>query len=244
MRHISNITLVAVATTEVEATLKAIEYSTKDLHFDKVILLSHYKPESAFNRYDYIKIEPFANVGDWGRFIVFDLYKFITTDYIILIHADGFIVNPASWDESFLEYDYIGAPWPIPTDKFSYRDYFGNIIRVGNSVSLRSYKLLKMPSDLNLRWDNLDNGYFHEDGFLAVQFRHVLQENGIKFAPFNVACKFSRERTLYENKDIHPFAFHKWQGRNNKYPRFNCKKSIFSRLKSFLTRFFKDYLHE
>ena len=227
MQYIPNVTLVAVATTEVEATLKAIKYSTKELRFDRVVLFSHYKPLSDFDEYDYIKIEPFDNVGDWGRFIVFDLYKYITTNYIILIHADGFIVNPASWDDNFLNYDYIGAPWPIPKDNFSYRDNLGNIVRVGNSVSLRSYKLLKMPSDLNLSWDRLDHGYFHEDGFLAVQFRHIFQENGIKFAPFDIACKFSREKTLDENKNINPFAFHKWQGKNKKYPRFNYKKSIF-----------------
>lgn len=242
MRHIPNITLVAVATTKVEATLKAIEYSTKDLRFDNVILFSHYKPDSDFHGYEYIKIEPFSNVGDWGRFIVFDLYKYISTDYIILIHADGFIVNPESWDENFLRYDYIGAPWPVPKDGFSYRDYLGNIIRVGNSVSLRSYKLLKMPSDLNLTWDNLDHGYFHEDGFLAVQFRHVLQEKGIVFAPFTVACKFSREKTLYENKDINPFVFHKWEGRNRKYPRFDDDKSIFSRLNNNFSKAIKRFL--
>ena len=61
MRHIPNVTLVAVATTQVEATLKAIEYSTKELRFDKVVLLSHYKPDTNFDGYEYIKIEPFSN---------------------------------------------------------------------------------------------------------------------------------------------------------------------------------------
>ena len=70
----------------------------------------------------------------------------------MLIHDDGFVVNPDSWQDDFLNYDYIGAPYPLPQDNFSYRDIDGNLIRVGNSVSLRSKKLLDLPIQLDLEW--------------------------------------------------------------------------------------------
>jgi hypothetical protein len=41
------------------------------------------------------------------------------TEFAILVHEDGFIVNPECWSDEFLKYDYIGAPWPIPNDDFS-----------------------------------------------------------------------------------------------------------------------------
>ncbi len=225
MRRLKNVTLVAVATTEIDATVKALQYSARELDFDRILFIASHDPLSSNDFYDFIKIEPFNNVGEWGRFVVFELHKYITTDYIILIHSDGFIVNPQSWDDDFLNYDYIGAPWPLPKDNFSYRDFYGNIIRVGNSVSIRSRKLLKMPSDLGLEWA-CDHDYFHEDGYLCVQNRHIFQAHGIAYAPLSVASKFSHERPILENKGIKPFAFHKWAGSNRHYPRFSKKASL------------------
>lgn len=241
MKHIPNVTLVSVATTEVEATAKALEYSTRSLKFDKVLLLSHYNPNPDSDVYEFIQISPFNNVGEWGAFVVFELYKYIETDHIILVHADGFIVNPEKWQDDFLDYDYIGAPWPLPKDDYSYRDFYGNIIRVGNSVSLRSLKLLKLPSELELDWDNVDHGFFHEDGFLAVQNRHVLQKNGIEFAPLSVAVAFSREKTILENKGVEPFAFHQWSGENRKYPCFGGRKTLLYKILRYLKKMSAKY---
>lgn len=231
MKKIKDVTLVAVATTEIEATAKALEYSSRGLDFGKVLLLASHNPEiSKDSIYDFVKIQPFKSVGDWGKFIVFDLYKFIQTEFILLIHADGFVVNPHKWDDHFLKYDYIGAPWPLPKDNFSFRDYYGNIIRVGNSVSLRSRKLLSLPSEIGIEWTNFDHGFPHEDGFLCVQHRHILQQHGIHFAPFSIACQFSREQTLPENKNIDPFVFHKWSGMNKNYPCFGRRPNQLTKM--------------
>jgi len=226
LKHLDSVTLVAVASVEVEATAKALEFSTKKLSFEKVLLLSHYNPLTDSTIYEHIQIGPFGSVEEWGKFVVFELYKYIQTQYIILVHADGFIVNPEAWDDNFLQYDYIGAPWPIPKDTFSYRDYYGNIIRMGNSISLRSFNILKLPDQLGLDWGSADHGFFHEDGFLCVQNRHILQQHGIKYPPLEVACRFSREKPILENKGITPFAFHKWEGENSRYPCFSVKCSI------------------
>ena len=219
MINLDDVSLVAVATQDVDETVEAIEYSLKGMNFERVQLFAHYNPKPNSKEYEFIQIDSFSNVGEWGKFIVFDLYKYITSKYIILIHADGFIVNPDSWDEKFLMYDYIGAPWPLPKDNFSFRDYYGNIIRHGNSVSLRSFNILKLPSKLKLSWEE-DSGYFHEDGFLCVAKRHELVKKSIEFAPFDVACKFSHETQIPEIKGIKPFLFHKWYGENKRYPKF------------------------
>ena len=51
------------------------------------------------------------------------------------------------WREEFLDYDYIGAPWPLPPegDTTTYRDRDGNICRVGNSAGIRSKRLMDFP---------------------------------------------------------------------------------------------------
>ena len=125
-----------------------------------------------------------------------------------------------------MDYDYIGAPWPISKVEGHFVDANGNDVRVGNSVSIRSIKLLRAPSLLGLKWNVKEQlGYLNEDGFLCAINKVVLEKEGIKFAPLNLACKFSREDPIPENKGIVPFAFHKWKGENRNYPRFE-KKSL------------------
>lgn len=220
MIKLNEVTLVAVATTEVDATVKALSYSTIGIEFAKVKLLSHVLPENLPENFQFIQIDPFPNVGEWGRFVVFELHKYIDTKHIMLVHSDGFIINPDMWRQEFLDFDYIGAPWPLPDDDYSFRDYYGNIIRVGNSVGLRSLKLLKLPSELGLLWEADHFGHCHEDVFLCVTNRHVLQKHGMEFAPLSIACHFSHERPVKETSGIKPFAFHKWMGPNEDYPRF------------------------
>lgn len=223
--NLNNITLVAVTNVETEAHVKALEYSSREITFGRVLLLAPEKPHLDGFSYDHISIDGFADVGEWGEFICFELYKFIDTDYIILVHSDGFIVNPSAWDDKFFEYDYIGAPWPLSKIKGQFVDSKGAPVRVGNSVSLRSLRLLKAPSKLNLKWDTEEQlGYLHEDGFLCAVNKNLLEEEGILFAPLELACKFSREEPIPENKGIDPFAFHKWKGENKLFPRFTNKE--------------------
>jgi hypothetical protein len=125
----------------------------------------------------------------------------------MLIHDDGFIINSTAWRDEFLEYDYIGAPWPIPSDSLSYRDINGELIRVGNSVSLRSKRVLDLPSQLNLEWKPF-HGFYSEDGFICVNYRHEFIKHGCKFADIGVAKYFSHETELIETIGIAPFAFH------------------------------------
>ena len=210
---------VAVATIDVEKAVMALRYSKIGINFYETLLIANYKPWNLSEDIKYKRIKAFNNVGEWGKFIIYDLHNYINSKYIILVHDDGFIVNPLLWDNNFLNYDYIGAPWPAPKDKNSYRTPSGEIINVGNSVSLRSKQILEMPTKLNLIWEKF-HGNFHEDGFLCVKNRDILIEKGIKFADAKTAYRFSIETKLdyFENKSS--FAFHKWFSDNKDYPDF------------------------
>ena len=214
-----NVTLVAVATRHVEETLQAIIYSCKEIEFGSIKLLSHFTPFCKDEKIEFIRIEKMKNIDDWSHFIVYELNQHIETEFILLVHADGFVVNPTSWRMDFLNYDYIGAPWPLPSDDFSYRDINGQIVRVGNSVSLRSKKLLELPTKLNIPWE-ADHGYYNEDGFLCVKNKHIFESNGIRFAPLDIAKYFAHESMIPEIRNIKPFVFHKWFGSNSIYPNF------------------------
>ena len=168
-----------------------MKYSMSKVRFGAALFFSHYKPQN-IGFITHIKIDKFESVEDWGKFIVFGLHDYINTDFIILIHDDGFVVNPNQWTENFKKYDYIGAPWPYPKDNYSYKTETGELVRVGNSVSLRSKRLLKLPKQLGLNWNKF-NGFMHEDGFLNVQHRNILKRHGIVYADPAIAAKFGRE---------------------------------------------------
>ena len=148
MIDLSNITLVSVASVRVDKTIKALKYSSKDIKFGSVKLITHEvvnDPEITVVNVDKMDYE------QYNKFIVFELFKYIDTDYALIIQDDGFVVNPNQWKPEFLNYDYLGAPWPLPHDDFSYRDAFNNLIRVGNGgFSLRSKKILSLATELNL----------------------------------------------------------------------------------------------
>lgn len=217
--HLPNVTLIAMATRNVEETLQALRYSCLGVRYGSVKLLSHYTPYGLDSDIEFHRIDKIKSIDDWSYKIVYQLNDNVDTDFALLVHADGFVVNPESWRDEFLQYDYIGAPWPLPKDDFSYRDIHGAVIRVGNSVSVRSKRLLALPSQLPIPWE-ADHGYFNEDGFICVKNRHVFETHGMRFAPLEIAKYFSHEVMIPEVRGIRPFAFHKWAGSNRDYPRF------------------------
>ena len=43
----------------------------------------------------------------------------------------------------------------------------------------------------------------------------------MRYAPIDVAKYFGHENMLPETAGIRPFVFHKWEGTNAEYPRFD-----------------------
>ncbi len=142
------------------------------------------------------------------------------------------MVHPEMWRKEFLDYDYIGSPWPLPKegDNTTYRDIHGNICRVGNSVGIRSKRLLDYPKKANIPWTP-EKGWYNEDGFLCCRIRHLLEAEGMRIAPLEVAKYFGHENMIPEIEGITPFLFHKWAGSNAGYPDFRRKHPVMNALR-------------
>lgn len=220
MLNLKEITLVALTSVRIDATIKALLYSMRDIEFGKVKLLSDFKPSYLPKKIEYEETAKSSSIDEWNHNVIYNLPNHIDTEYALLIHDNGFVVNPNSWRDEFLNYDYIGAPWPLPSDNFSFRDINGNLVRVGNSVSLRSKKLLDIPLIKKLEWKPF-HGFTNEDGFICVNYRHEYLNEGCKFAEIEVAKYFSHETPMDLFDNIEPFCFHNYSGRNIKYPKFN-----------------------
>jgi hypothetical protein len=196
----------------IETTINALLYSCKDIEFGAVKLVSDIKPDKLPTPIVYEFCNKMSNIDEWNKAMVYDLFRYIDTEFAILIHDDGFIVNPDSWRPEFLEYDYIGAPWGHK----HLLDSNGDIIRVGNSVSLRSKRLMELPTLKNMKWEKFDNN-FNEDTQICVANRDLFLAEGMCFGDFKIAKYFSHEEYFPEFGEIKPFAFHNFGGVNNKY---------------------------
>lgn len=217
--NLPNVTLAAMTSVKVSQTIKALEYSMRGVNFGEVVLITHRKPLFLPKGITYKHIKKLKTIDDFNYNMIYKIHEYINTDFMLLVHYDGFVVNPDMWRDEFLDYDYIGSPFPLPKDDFSYRDANGNICRVGNSVSIRSKRLLEFPAKNNIPFES-DHGFFNEDGFICCKNKVLLEENGMRIAPIEVAKYFGHESMIPEVEGIKPFVFHKWAGTNKDYPRF------------------------
>lgn len=210
MIQLSNITLICVATENVPDARKALIHSCIGIKWGDIKLLTSepiLKPElSIMWNHSEIYIEPFKTIDEWNHFIFYNLHNYINTKFVCLIHPDGHVTNPDSWNPEFLNCDYIGAAFPANT----IFDIYGNEVRVGNSVSIRSKRLLELPSKLGLPWIEY-NGSFNEDAQICAHYRPYFIGAGMTFAPIELAVQFSQEIPVPEAKGVTPFAFHYWE---------------------------------
>lgn len=209
------VTLVSVSSVNPERNLKALEWCLNLVNFGECKLIT----DKEISGSDKIKVEGCRNLGsidEYSKFMIYELDNHIQTEFALVIQPDGVLVNPESWTDEFLEFDYIGAPWP----EGMFIDDNGKNIRVGNGgFSLRSKKLLSFFNHHNVPWTSYRDSY-NEDGFISMANLDFLRKEGIKISPPSLAYKFSREIECLDLPDIDPFGFHNYRGKNSRYPRF------------------------
>jgi tetratricopeptide (TPR) repeat protein len=129
-----------------------------------------------------IRIPALGSREAYSAFVLHALADHIESEFVLIIQWDGYVVNPAAWNDEFLQHDYIGAVWGHLADTF----------RVGNGgFSLRSRKLLSACRRIALEGETLN-----EDELVCRKHRPLLErEFGIRFAPENIAERFSFELT-------------------------------------------------
>ncbi len=225
--QLPNVTLVAMTSVNIYETVRAMCYSMREIEFGDAVLVTDKKPWFLPKSIRYSHTSKLDSIDKFNYKMVYELKDHINTDFCLVVHADGFVIHPELWRDEFLDYDYIGSPFPMPTNDYAYRDRKGEISRVGNSVSIRSKRLLEYPSEHNLKWEKGFDDYYNEDIFLCCLAKNEMEEHGLRWAPLEVAVLFGREHMIPENKGIEPFVFHKWRGENSGYPRFYSPKKRF-----------------
>ena len=215
MLDLNNITLVTIdGKGDNLMALKALKYSTSNIKFGAVKFISPCNlGDDSF--YEYVKID-LLSYDDYNNFCINKLNDYITTEYVLIIQDDGFVINSQLWSNDFLNYDYIGAPWDNGHLYFNSQRWSkihekfkesGLQYIVGNGgFSLRSKKLLNSIKTVVKHYNNEP-----EDVFISIFLRKELETNGCIFAPFDVAKSFSCESQNVNGYHLTPaesFGFH------------------------------------
>ena len=183
-------TYVIIDTLNPELSAYALRRSQETFAVKNVLIFSN--DQTRWRENEIIKIPEIKNTADYNRVVFFELPKHLKTNYAIFIQYDGFVLSGSHFSEFFLHYDYIGAPWPHHQE-----------FNVGNGgFSLRSARLVNAVQAFILP-DDLDN---QEDLVICRYLRARLEDKfGLKFAPKNMAEKFSYEMRPVSHQT---FGFH------------------------------------
>lgn len=195
MLNLEDICLVAVGSTKIHETQKAISVCQNHCKFKKSLYLTDAKEN--FKNCTKIAISKIKSINEYQKFIVKDLPEYlINTDckFFLIINWDGFIVNPEAWTDEFYDYDYIGAPWP-----------WLNHVCGNGGFCFKSLRFLKTQQFLfsTIDKDSVNNP---EDLILSYYNRKRFSSFGCQYAPPEIAYRFSTEYGGYDN--YKSFGFH------------------------------------
>tara|TARA_B100000700_G_scaffold318725_1_gene412489 strand:- start:70 stop:771 length:702 start_codon:yes stop_codon:yes gene_type:complete len=204
-----NVTLLAATSSEIDAAQISMRISLHNIEFGAAKLLSPSKPEKQYPDIEYIFIEPMKNVDDYNCMVFQDLHRYFNTSHCLIVQADSFVINSDLWKNEFLEYDYIGGPWPNKIKINSNLILHLEKNPVGNGgFSLRSKKLAETTSKINFK--SLNFPMKAEDVVICYYLYQEMINSGIRFAPPKLAAQFSMENieNLYDQNENNVFGFH------------------------------------
>ncbi len=193
-----SVTLMCVDCVDIKGAIKVLEWCKKMFDFGDVKLLT-----SIDTDYEHAeKIMPLNTLVAYSIFMLTKCHEYIKTDHVLIVQRDGWIINPQSWDDKWLQFDYI-APLFVQFDLVG-----------SGGFSMRSKKLMEHASKVTPDWDGTQEhadqiqstlGYY-EDGVITLsdKFRQF------RFADLQNACQFgqggNRNSTYFRE---YPFGFHR-----------------------------------
>lgn len=202
--HLPTATLMLIDCLNTDRSIKVLEHCKSKVDFGAVKFLT-----SIPNDYEHsVTIPPLKSLIAYSIFMLTRCHQYIDTDHVLIVQRDGWILNPQSWDNKWLELDYIG-PLFMQYDK---------VDRVGSGgCSLRSKKIMQDISSTIPEWDGTQKGAeaiqkklnFYEDGELSLSqfsknYKISSLEQGAHFGQGG-----NRNPTYFRD---FPFSFHRtWQ---------------------------------
>jgi hypothetical protein len=229
------VTLISVTgLPDAEGAALALQYSLEQMPGARALLCSPQAPASLGTGIVHLRLAP-MNYHEYSWFMMFALWRVVSTEFALVVQDDGWVVNAANWTDDYLNYDYVGAPIHLakidtPTGSywkngFAWTQELGQPDRLVTPVQnggfcLRSQRMMRalvdhrhirveVPPPDAVQGDPLQMHWQHnallEDVQLTGVLRGALQDAGIRFAPLELARRFSIEHAgpvLHDGFDL------------------------------------------
>ena len=178
--QLPDVTLCCVDTREPARALWALQRCMALIRFAEVLLFSNASllrsPPDGIRIID-VRVD---SIEAYSQFMLRGLAPHVHTSHLLVVQWDGFVRDAARWETSFLDYDYIGAPW---------RDVAPEQAVGNGGFSLRSRRLLQALLDPDVTVTH------PEDESICLVNRALLEgRHGVRIAPLDVARRFAYER--------------------------------------------------
>lgn len=189
-KYIPRTTLLCLDTLNHQLAARALKLSLAGCAFERALFLTDRSLD--VEGAETIQVARIADRADYSRRILRDLCDFVRSEFVLVIQWDGYVLHPDAWEDTFLDYDYIGARWEYDDGK-----------SVGNGgFSLRSRRLLRALGAAQVTVVGSEN----EDEVICRRLRPSLErEHAVRFSPEAVADRFSIERV---GENTRAFGFH------------------------------------
>ena len=185
------VTLCAASSVNLDATIAALRASLDQVDFAECLLFTDAALADIHPSIRVTPVERIASSERYSDFILTELAEHVRTDHCLIVQWDGFVLDARQWEPGFLNFDYIGAPWPQFSDGHD----------VGNGgFSLRSSRLLEACRDPRFHRTHPEDLAIGRDNRLFLE-----REHGIRFADRETASRFAFERTT---PSAPTFGFH------------------------------------
>ncbi|KQM18294.1 DUF5672 family protein [Novosphingobium sp. Leaf2] len=174
------VTLCAVTSVNVAATVRALEASVAQVDFAEVLLFTDAVVCPLHPSIRVLPIAPLRSSAAYSDFLLTRLASHVVSTHCMIAQWDGHLLRADRWNPAFLDYDYIGASWPQFDDGHD----------VGNGgFSIRSRQLMELCRDPQFI------PVHPEDVAIGRTNRAWLEAQGMRFAPRDLADAFATERT-------------------------------------------------
>lgn len=197
--QLPDVTLLCADGVNAQRASNVIEHCKSMCDFGAIKLCTHLPVDSEHR----VEIMPLNSLIAYSIWCLTEMHKHIETSHVQIVQRDGWILNPLSWNNDWLNYDYIG---PL----FVQHDDVGS-----GGFSMRSKRIMEAAAKRIGDWDGTeDHAQFlqvnkarsYEDGVLAMTMRY----DGLwNYAPPEQAAKFAQGGNkggkYYEP---YPFGYH------------------------------------
>lgn len=196
--QLPSVTLLATDCVDANSAIKVLEHCKSKVDFADVKLLTNIPVDYPHK----VKIMPLNSLIAYSIFMLTKVHEYIDTPHVLIVQRDGWILNSQSWNDDWLQLDFIG---PL----FMQYDKVGS-----GGFSFRSKRLMENTAKNTPEWDGTDKHAheiqktldYYEDGMICLSGKYSAFKIATKEQAADFATGGNRNPKYFRD---YPFGFHR-----------------------------------